>query len=213
MNPVRAGGHVPALALLALLGVASCGTQRVAIATIDEAGAEIDAALVPCTVSDDGGSNCHDGYFCSRTFCASAMGLCAKIEDESSCSGNEAVCGCDHVAYFNDCLRRADSVSLGDPTQCFGPFLTLCSRTVGCPKGVCGAVSPVPIPNVAANPLAEFACTTGSAICWRLPSSCPSSDAGQLVQSLCGGTGSQCVDECTALQEGGLYQPCTAPTP
>jgi hypothetical protein len=204
--------YVPVPLLLALLGVApGCGTKPIKIATmIDEASVEAavdasgDAGLIACTASD-GGDDCPDGSFCGRTLCG-PMGFCETRPPETSCPASASasmVCGCDGIAYFNDCLRRADGVSQGScllpPTPC-GPGLPPCD------KGVCALVLPTLVLSVYEQ---NDLCHDQILECWRFPTTCPA-DGGSLAKNLCEPAG-RCVDECTALRDGGVYQACTSP--
>jgi hypothetical protein len=207
----RAPVQVRVIAVLALFGAAArCGADPVKIATLEDAGVPL-----PCTGWNDGGSTC-DGSFCEWTSCggdllvSSHPGYCEPFAKESECPTSEsAVCGCDGVHYFNDCFRQVDGVSL---------LKLPCNLPCGpglppCPEGrTCVAL----FQNALLASVQEGLCQTGVGQCWRLPAVCGSSDAGTSVRNLCD-QDAQCVDECTALQNGtplqsgGVYQTCTSP--
>jgi hypothetical protein len=180
-----------------LLGLASaCGSKDVVLATIPgsdagEAGeaseAAADVAPRPCASDSD----C-PGASCSKCPCLAPTGTCAATPAECPSDG-VPVCGSDSVTYFNDCLRHKAGVSGANPLQCVGTCGG--AMNVPCLKGRCGTLRG-----------GGDSCSGDSpGSCWILPNSC-SPSSGQSFWDACRAGGQHCIDACTALSAGGVYQ-------
>jgi hypothetical protein len=187
----------------ALVGIAfACGNSSITIATI-VADAGRDAR---CEISDggDGREPCPPGQFCSRTLCGSKDGVCESV-DSDGCAASEPECGCDRINYFNSCLRQEAHASKAGTGQCGGqmliPPIPCGFRLPPCPNDNASCAFIVPIPDLAGIPC-EYPDAGGT--CWSLPKTCPT-DAPRSVQA-CGG---RCIDECSAIRQGGFYLGCS----
>jgi hypothetical protein len=196
---------------IALLGIAlACSRDPILVATIEP---DSDAS-VKCQISDagDAGASCKDG-FCSATACGST-GFCESI-DSDACASSGPECGCNGVSYFNRCLRQEARVSLAGNAQCGFGMRTLGCTDKDCPTNASCALILPGLPSQLSE-IADAALSCGEkvrlmppqyglfGVCWSRPDACP--DAGSpLVQSdLC----EQCIDECSAIKEGGVYFLC-----
>ena len=167
---------------------------------------------------DDGGppatrclrnSDCNEaglvGY-CSYASCGASAGTCLPFPQESCPPYEQAVCGCDHVTYFNDCLRQSTGVSASWPGPCGlpgGPPAQRCRTASDCPDtAFCAHLG---------GGFGQGACPPPEAnggTCWGVPVTCPQSMVDHW--NACGSGPDaglkQCVDTCTAVQSGLSYE-------
>jgi hypothetical protein len=154
-----------------------------------------------CSVDTD----CPSGWTCSKVDCTTPFGLCEPRP--ILCDFTPApVCGCDHVTYWNDCIRRQNGVAASTFGQCAAGALA-CTTAADC--GVAGAfcshVSPTPIP---CGPVAP-------GTCWVTPIDCSNAPPTPLWMPCQGPSPSPpfgtpptaCVDTCTAIRTGNVYVP------
>lgn len=208
-------------AVLLAFVVQACSTQDVVLATVvDDSGAPAEAeaeaqaesdAAVACSQPRD----CPAGTYCDLPGCDVASGTCQPLPSACAADGGggdsgdvdfRAVCGCDGVTYFDDCLRMTAGVG----TFASGP----CSFAQSALS--CGGPSQVPCPGgaVCAILLGSGPCPDqpeGS--CWVLPPQCPAPaadgghDGGRFdAWDSCEANGPQCQDLCDALRAGGAHR-------
>jgi hypothetical protein len=173
------------------LTLLACGSDDIVLANIPSEDGGRTPPQLRCVTEDD----CPSGFFCGKQTCDSPAGSCesfpGRCSDEMS-----AVCGCDGITYFNNCLRRAAGVASSQPGPC--PLGSApCKSSVHCPPPskcarLLGACSQDPV---------------GS--CWVIPATCGSSpeDDGWIA---CG-EGSGCLNTCNAIRSGKTYRASTCP--
>jgi hypothetical protein len=165
-------------------------------------------AVVP--VEDDAGhpitppprcqrnADCPREAFCKKQSCDAPAGTCELFP--SVCEDTErAVCGCNRVTYFNDCLRRADGVAASTEGPCPYEGSLECGgeANVPCPDGAyCGRL--FGFGSVTCSPLND-----GRGRCWVLPLHCPPPTTSDRWMRC--GPGS-CVDTCTAIRDEGIHR-------
>jgi hypothetical protein len=185
----------PVLVALAIACAApSCASNDVTIATLPG----VDAATSSgCTSTSD----CPTGSFCDMSTCYAATGTCAIPPAPATCTNDEqSVCGCDGITYFNDCLRKANSISGESPNfcpqgigfECGGPNDTACPTGAECFQLAGGAPGPC-----SADP---------PGTCWVLPDECPPPSGQSPDRWDSCVPGQHCLDTCTAIRNGGPYR-------
>ena len=144
--------------LLAAAALAGCGPVDVRLLFLPDGG-EI---IHDYTCTDPSGPlPCPEGTFCDKPTCGSVKGLCKPRTRQTPCDSTYApVCGCDHVTYYNDCLRRQAGVSLLDRDEC-APTNPPCGPQNPCPAGAFCAHLSTP------------ACDPSDGVCWTVPPNCP----------------------------------------
>jgi hypothetical protein len=161
----------------------------------------MDAAAGACDdVVCHGNADCPMNWLCNKQGCQDMMGVC---EPRPVCfdSTPAPVCGCNHVTYWNDCLRQQDGVPASSPGEC-GAGTHPCYMNGDCPPGAsCSHLLP---PMTACGPP-----TPGT--CWVTPGDCsatgdPRSWAPCAPPGASGGSG-PCVSTCKAVQSGHPYLP------
>ena len=210
---------------LLAVSTVSCGEQSVMVASLEavdaanggeasvidggsrqdgnseEQDAAQDGALLPMDAGTRACSptlGCPSGQFCVKSSCNAPFGYC---ESPPSFCGNEhdPVCGCDGVAYWNDCLRQRSGVAASTMGPC-PPHLQLPCDGQGNP--------PCPMINELCAKL-----DTGSSgscdpdfpgVCWVLPPTCPEDAGGAWIR--CGGGPPSCTDLCDAIRSGEPYE-------
>jgi hypothetical protein len=206
---------------LALLGIAvACGSNPITVATI-EVGAK-------CEIADggDAGETCPPGQFCSKTSCLSNDGVCDTI-GAGGCETSGPQCGCDGVSYYNACLRQSAHVSPLLDAACDLLTSQPCGPQRSCSVDGASCVTIVPafLPNFgdAGSELGDASrellgdaapsCATVQQFllgtfpvgaCWVVPDSCPS-PANRTLVGVCD---PKCIDDCSAIRDGGLYFHC-----
>lgn len=209
---------------LALLGIAvACGSNPITVATI-----EVGAA---CEITDagDAGEICPPGQFCSTATCGSKEGTCETIGADA-CASSGPECDCYGISYYSACLRQAAHRSRRSIGSCIAPNAMECHTDGDCPvNSSCATIFserldiPLPeggsfgfpdgsdLPDGAIRKLSE-ACYSIQpnfemyfGLCWALPADgCPSFPRVE-------GCDLKCIDECSAIREGGFYFPCLDP--
>jgi hypothetical protein len=201
--------------LLAAAFLSSCTEGPVILATLDanddatEGGSDADTGIGagPCMAQSD----CPAGTtYCQWASCENHAGTCQPLLDADD--AEMFVCGCDHVTYFNDYLRKEAQVgAISHPGACYPWEERPCHGAGGC--GTTG-LAPlfcdlrVRMSNCPANPMMV------PGVCVQLPSSCPPSQSGADSWNLCGGgSGGTCLDSCAAIQTQKVYSraPMCAP--
>jgi hypothetical protein len=155
-----------------------------------EAGAPNDGST-PCEMAAD----CPATWFCSKTNCEDALGSCAPRP--TICDANAIpVCGCDHITYWNSCIRQGYGVSADKPGEC-GANATACMTDADC--GTPGVNCAHLLPAMANCSL------KGPGTCWATPNDCAAGvDIRHWLACPAPPQGSpvSCVSTCDAIQSG-----------
>jgi hypothetical protein len=188
--------HRATLVLAACAAFAgACSSPDVVLATIPAPGPDGGAnTYIRCAGTPD----CPSGSYCDKPSCGADTGTCQLFPPECDGDQSPAVCGCNEVTYFNDCLRRAGGIAASTPGGCPLGRTAPCggASNAACPAGLYCAE----LLGMGANP-----CTTGAqGTCWVLPATCPSPTPGPDQWTSCQGGGA-CVDTCTAIRTGGPH--------
>jgi hypothetical protein len=136
-------------------------------------------------------------WLCAKQGCGDAMGICRPRQ--FTCDPVYApVCGCDHVTYWNDCLRDQYGVPASTVGKC-GGGARACDTSADCGPGAnCSHFLP---PNVSCGQ------PPGAGNCWVTPMDCPTNDDSKKWTS-CPAAGSgqggqgPCLTTCQAVQSG-----------
>lgn len=147
------------------------------------------------------GADCPIGWACSKSDCMSPSGVCEPRPILCDLKPLP-VCGCDHVTYWNDCVRRQNGVTASTAGQCsVGALACNTAQDCGVPGASCAHVLPSPLP---CGPL-------GPGTCWVPPIDCTGSPPTPLWVPCLGSNppfgAQQCVDTCTAIRSGQPYIP------
>jgi hypothetical protein len=181
----------------------ACSGPEVVLATIpagNEAGAN---TYIRCGDTAD----CPTGLYCDKPACNAEAGTCEFFPGECDDAPSTAVCGCDGVTYFSDCLRKGAGIAASTPGECSLPAASTCggSSNTACPTGLYCAQ----LLGMGSN-----ACGVNvRGTCWSLPSTCPTPTPGPDQWIACQGGGA-CLDTCSAIQAGGVFaraQSCREP--
>ena len=212
-RPRAARGVLAVAALLSVvsLGVATfavtsgCATDAIdlAVLAVPDAGPDGPPPAQPCDTAMD----CPTDYYCALPACdspAATQGTCALPPTTCFDDGTPPVCGCDHITYYNDCLRQKNSIRASTKSPCQNS-VTPCGEGVPgnptCPSGALCAQLGVGMPNVCEHPI--------FGTCWVLPDQCPAVTPQwdfNRWDSCMPGDGGDCLDTCTAISQGGLYR-------
>jgi Kazal-type serine protease inhibitor domain len=182
----------PLSVLIATLGQA-CSGPDIPLATLPPSDA---ATPHVCTSKND----CPEHFYCEKATCDASTGTCQPVP--TSCDDVESpVCGCDGVTYFDDCLRKANSVASSTQRQCGFDSALPCGGPSGarCPAGTfCAQFTfrPPGPPGPCPPDVPGF--------CWALPSACPEA-TGMMGWDSCSSM-QLCLDTCTAIRQGGAYR-------
>lgn len=209
-SPARRLGRLVAALLLAGSGVAlasACADEQIVLATLPPG---FDGGQVGDPKRCVDSSECSTKELCARATCGDLAGSCelapVLCEEEA-----HAVCGCDGITYWNDCLRRAAGVTSMSPGEC-GYNARGCSKgakgpmpgpDIDCPDGAfCARL--LSLPGDAQPPLA-FCMGDAPGTCWALPAVCPE-HGGPDRWTACGTTKGACVSTCDAIRSGAPYK-------
>jgi len=192
---------------LLIASLSSCEDGQVVVFTATDASAAGGGPGSPPDSGSDGttcasSADCSPSWFCEKSDCADALGSCVPLHlllcDESPAP----VCGCDHVTYWNDCLRQQSGVSASTSGEC-GPGARSCNVSSDCPGSGASCAHLLP-PQANCGP-------SGPGNCWVTPNVCSSgSDPRRWMPCLpqmMGGGQMPCLDTCAAIQSGRPYQP------
>jgi hypothetical protein len=203
---MRARSAIAVVTTLAgIVLVSACADEEILLARLPptkDAGIAIEPKR--CVDADD----CPNSAFCARIACRDEGGICTArptlCEDEGS-----AVCGCDGITYWNDCLRRAAGITAQTPRPCMPDVAQTCGgmgqhgpgpgpASERCPAGTfCARLLP-PSPPGAPNECPPDVPGT----CWAaLPPVCPV-EAGPDRWSGCGALDPVCRTTCDAIHTG-----------
>jgi hypothetical protein len=163
---------------------------------VGESGAPGDGSMHCMTNLD-----CPSTWFCSKADCANTSGSCAPRP--IFCDANALpVCGCDHVTYWNSCVRQDFGVSAEHAGEC-GAIGTICTTNADC--GAAG----VTCEQLLLPPMDDCA-EPGLGTCWATPNDCGMTTENRrwLACSEPGiGSPASCVTTCDAIQSGKRYTP------
>jgi hypothetical protein len=171
--------------------VVACAPEEITVASVpaDENGEHPDHPPSRCATNDE----CRRDEFCAKSTCDAVAGICEHRPNMCIPEGG-AVCGCDGVTYFDDCLRRTLGVSLAGTTEC-GSTAMACEGpgTGGCPAGTyCARLLP---PGTACGQQ-EMGGT-----CWALPAVCTTGETADRDRWLvCDAQPPSCLDTCNAIR-------------
>jgi hypothetical protein len=128
--------------------------------------------------------DCAPDEFCAKRTCnPSSTGTCKRRPASCEATKPDAVCGCDRINYFNDCLREAAGVNRARDSECQNPLL--CGGGFQCPgESYC----------------ARLLSCDGPGVCWVLPSECDEDERGPDRYRACGDPDGECQDLCTAAK-------------
>jgi hypothetical protein len=187
----RAALLVAALGASLALVAAACSNGDIVLATIpvsDEAGP---SGPLRCS-----GGDCPSGSYCEKAACGDVTGTCQLFPAECGPPQERAaVCGCDGITYFDECLRRASGVAASTQGPCWFGAATTCGGAshAACPAGAfcaqLGGTGPGPC-----GP-------DDNGTCWVLPPTCPPPGFDQWIPC----QGGPCIDTCNAIRIGGPY--------
>lgn len=192
-----------ALAVAALTPFTACSASDVVVATersqATDGGPPADTGAPGCATNDD----CSPNAFCEKPSCSDALGACSARPLACGEPGPAApVCGCDHLNYWNDCLRRQSGVASSTPSECTVPVV--CDHIPETECGVSGASCAhlYPNPPMGKCPPPD----TQPGICWVLPPTCPADPSGPRWTSCKKGpgpgSGGGCLPTCEAIRAG-----------
>lgn len=188
--------RAPFAAILALplaLVAGACSNETIILASIPVNDSGAPAAPQKCIDS----STCPTGYYCDLPACGALVGGTCELPPPVCDSTEDPHCGCDHVTYFNDCLRRANGVTASTPGPCQETGI-LCGGPVGgCPDGALCAQLGGFIHGACDHPV--------PGTCWVVPASCAPTTPFDYWDS-CSGTGGDCLSTCAAIRAGGAYR-------
>jgi hypothetical protein len=186
MTPVSVRQWARAAWLAISTAITGCSEDTIVLATVPDAGPR-----ARCSAD----AECPAGTYCDKQGCFDPAGFCVGLP--ASCEDDEQpVCGCNHVTYFNDCLRRAAGIAASTNGECQrggtmcggGPYGSACFS-----GAVCAHLSPA-------------ACDPGApGVCWVLPAAHPTTSSPQRWDA-CDHT-ARCVSTFDAIRSGAPYLP------
>lgn len=142
----------------------------------------------PCSSNDD----CKQpAEFCAKVSCKDTAGECESRPVECDNVDESVVCGCDGVAYWNDCLRKREGVTSSLEGECTSPAF--------CAGGTLSEDGGIPPPLCPSNAYCFVqGCDGGTVgVCWVPPDTCP--DASAKTWRSCEPTYRGCIDLCNAI--------------
>jgi hypothetical protein len=183
-------------ACLALAAAASCSSGDVILATIPASDDSGSSEPLRCgSISD-----CPSGEYCGKVACGDTTGTCELYPAECANLVHRAVCGCDGITYFDDCLRQAS----GTESSTEGPCWLGSARTCG---GASGGTCPQGATCAHLGGFGPGTCDPSTeGTCWVIPATCPPPSQSYDEWVSCqGGFQAPCVDTCNAILDGGAY--------
>ena len=151
-----------------------------------------------CPLPDSGAacasnSDCGSSFYCKKATCAAATGVCTADTEFLVCynqlqssDGGQAVCGCDHVTYSNDCEAASYGINVEFAGQCPPPPSGPCTSQADCGGDSYSALV-FCMPTVCGD--------AASGRCTSLPGACPG-----IVRPVCGCNGRLYSNSCYAEQ-------------
>jgi hypothetical protein len=156
-----------------------------------------DAGGTPCTTNAD----CPPSWFCSKQACEDSVGTC--FNTPIFCPPDPMpVCGCDHVSYWNTCVRQSYGVGADRPYECGpnGEHATPCFTNEDCivPGLTCAHLL---------QPTGDCS-DPGPGACWGTPPDCSNSMQNRRYVACPpppDGSAVACISACDAIQSGDYY--------
>jgi hypothetical protein len=140
---------------------------------------------------------CPPGFNCQTKNCGDASGICEPIPVRScELDGQNIVCGCDGITYWNDCVRRLGPAMSATAGQC--QAAAICYQATDCPAfgASCAHLYSSPDECGPGGP-------PGPGTCWVLPQSCMPDPADTTRWQDCGGPQpGRCDDSCNSIRSG-----------
>lgn len=162
----------------------------------DEGAADAPPKGAACASNDQ----CAPDQFCATNACDAGTGSC-EVRPVLCESTTDPVCGCDGVSFWNDCLRQRDGVASSSQGAC-----TIGAALCTDPAGATCPVADASCARLVYGQYGQQPCPTSfPGVCWALPATCPSSSPTDPMWFACGAP-RDCVDICTAIGAGGVYQ-------
>lgn len=179
------------VAALVIAGLAGCSGEDVVVADVAPDAAP-DAAAID--VRPEGGEPpCHSNFecaaneLCNKHDCSDRPGQC-ELRPLMCDPTPAAVCGCDGVTYWNDCIRRQSGAASSHMGECTSA--PPCDESAPCPDGThCARLLPMGASCLPPPP---------PGTCWALPPACPGPAPGERW-SPCGPIPG-CVTTCDAIR-------------
>jgi hypothetical protein len=176
--------------------------ETIVAGTLDDAGGDAgERELGDAGMSDLGCRSNEDcrGQYCDKLACGDALGTCKDLPREDCDDMPSPVCGCDHVTYFNECLRRRNGTALAHEGPCQEDAWRCGDQRGACPfAAVCSYVpfqNFMPMFMFGQCPSAEQ--TEGT--CWVAPEQCSGSMPMRQFTP-CGEADGECLDLCAAIR-------------
>ena len=140
-------------------------------------------------------SECQGGWLCAKPTCGADLGVCTLPSIVCDTDGKPfPVCGCNHVTYWNDCMREQAGVSASTPGEC-GGSAPPCYTNDDCDNAA----------TCAHPPLMSCGGPPGPGTCWVTPD-CPTMDKPRYQLCPPPGGGNEgpppCLSTCEAIQSG-----------
>jgi hypothetical protein len=192
-------------ALLGAAAVFACASETIVLVDIPETETGAPAPVpTPCSIP----SQCDPGEYCQKDTCTAALGTCQPLPAGCAADEEKWVCGCDHVTYFNDCLRKSNVVVSSVPGACSFPNITECDDFAH----PCALRGDGGQGEYCAHPVQwcphDLHDLHVHGQCWYLPATCPDSGSTPTVPRCAyGQTGAHCVDTdmCAAIRGEAPY--------
>ncbi len=147
--------------------------------------------------------DCHEDEYCAKQSCNGGEGKCTPRPKNCS-EFEDAVCGCDGVNYWNDCVRAEFGVAASSEGTCERLSTESCGGfgAQQCPQPghTCSFVEED-------NSTCLWSDTSG--LCWGMPSECPAINIGPIYVS-CQRPGNPppiCISKCEAIKSSSIHYP------